>query len=146
MSGRRLTQLILLAALVPGMPLSQAQPVSTAPWMTGERLVKLMGNANAADVTWTPDSPFRSKALAAEYRDMLNGQFVQGYIHALHDATEGREWCWSQHKPKPDTLISAAMDSLQRMPDVQLKRNAAELVVEVWRKTWPCAAHTRRKQ
>ena len=111
--------------------------------MTGERLVKLLGNVNAAAVAWTPDSPFRSKALAAEYRDMVNGQFVQGYIHALHDATEGKEWCWSQYKPKPDTLISAATDSLQRMPDAQLKRNAAELIVEVWRKTWPCPGHLR---
>ncbi|MBQ5948270.1 Rap1a/Tai family immunity protein [Massilia sp. ST3] len=124
---------------------SQAQEASTNPWMTGERLVKLMGNVNPAELAWTPESPFPSSAMAAEYRDMLNGEFVQGYLHALHDASEGKEWCWSRHKPKPDTLISAATHSLQRMPAHQLERNAADLVIEVWRKTWPCPANQRRK-
>jgi hypothetical protein len=113
--------------------------------MTGERLVKLLGNVDPRTVDWTPDSPFRSRAIAAEYHDMVNGEFVHGYIQAVHDATEGKEWCWSQYKPKPHELVDQARRSLQRMSDAELKRNATDLIVEVWRKTSPCPADPRRK-
>lgn len=123
-----------------------AQPVASVPWMTGERLVKLLGNVDPAAVSWTPDSPFRSKAIAAEYLDMSNGEFVRGYIQAVHDASEGRDWCASKkYQPSPHELEEDARRTLQRMSDAQLKQNAAELIVEIWRKKWPCP-NQRRSQ
>jgi hypothetical protein len=78
---------------------------------------------------------------------MSNGEFVHGYIQAVHDATEGRDWCASNaHGPLPHELEDDARHTLQRMPDAQLKRNAAELIVEVWRKKWPCPAYKRRRK
>lgn len=124
-----------------------AQPVSPLPWITGERLVKLLGNVDPATVKWTPDSPFRSKAIAAEYLDMSNGEFVRGYIQAVHDATDGRKWCSSQRdRPMPHELEADVRCALQRMSDTQLRRNAADLIVDIWRKRWPCAPSQRRGQ
>jgi hypothetical protein len=116
-----------------------AQPVAQIPWMTGAQLVKLLGNVDPAKISWSEDSPFRSRAIAAEYIDMANGRFVSGYIQAVHDATEGKEWCWSErYHPKPDELEADARNSLQRMSDAELKRSASALIVEVWRRKWPC--------
>jgi len=124
-----------------------AQPADLIPWMTGARLVELLGDVDQAKVHWGPDSPFRSRAIAAEYFGMANREFVHGYIQAVHDATEGKAWCWSEkYKPKPDELEADARLALLRMPDTQLKRNAADLIVEVWRKTWPCTGDYGRKQ
>ena len=106
--------------------------------MTGERLVKLMGNVDSASLTWTPESPFRSRAIAAQYRDLVNGEFVNGYIQAVHDTSEGKAWCWSESKPKPDEMDADIRHTLQRMTDAQLQRNAADLIVEHWRKKYPC--------
>jgi hypothetical protein len=135
---------LILIGLFAGAP-CLAQPAATIPWMTGERLVKLLGNVDPANVHWTPDSPFRTRAIAAEYRDMSNGEFVHGFIQGVHDATEGKEWCWSKrYQPHPDELEADAREALQRMPDAQLKRNAADLIVGVWRKRWPCPTGQRR--
>ncbi|MFC0253863.1 Rap1a/Tai family immunity protein [Massilia consociata] len=139
---RKLTLLCLVIAYP-----CLAQPTTKTPWMTGERLVKLLGNMDPARVSWTPDSPFRTRAIAAEYLDMSNGEFVHGYIQAVHDATEGRDWCEDQrYKPKPHELEDDARRALQKMPDAQLRRNAAELIVEVWRQKWPCPAGQRRSK
>lgn len=141
----RLIRSLLLLIVVVQAQASHAQPIAELPWMTGERLVKFLGNVDPRTVHWTPDSPFRSRAIAAEYHDLANGEFVHGYIQATHDASEGKEWCWTQYKPKPDELIDDARRSLQRMTDAQLKRNAAELIVEVWRKKFPCPADGTRR-
>lgn len=113
--------------------------------MTGERLVKLLGNVDTRDVNWTPESPVRSAGELAQYFDRLNGEFVIGYIYAVRDASEGKEWCWSQYKPKPHELIEDAKRSLQRSTDAQLKRNAADLIVEHWRKDFPCPGGAKRR-
>jgi hypothetical protein len=135
---------LLLLACAAVLP-AAAQHADLAPWMTGERLVKMLGNVDSATIAWTPDSPFRSRAIAAEFLDRTNGEFVHGYIHAVHDATEGKVWCWSdRHQPHPDELEADARDALQHMPDAQLKRNAAALIAEVWRAKWPCPAAKRR--
>jgi hypothetical protein len=137
---------LILLGLVLGAP-CLAQPAATTPWMTGERLVKLMGNTDPSTVRWAPDGPFRTRAIAAEYIDMSNGELVHGFIQGVHDATEGKDWCWSkQYKPLADELVADARHSLQRMSDAQLKRNAADLIVEVWRAKWPCAAVQRRSR
>lgn len=137
---------LILIGLFAWAPCS-AQPAARMPWMTGEQLVKMLGNVDPATVVWTPDSPFRTKAIAAEYMNMANGEFVRGFIQGVHDSSEGKEWCWSkQYKPKAHELEADARHALQQMPAAQLKRNAADLIVEVWRKTWPCPADQRRSQ
>jgi hypothetical protein len=115
--------------------------------MTGAALVKLLGSVDTRNVHWTPDSPFKSPALAAQYLDMANGEIVHGYIQGVHDATEGKSWCWSErHRPLAHELEIDARNALQRMSDEQLKRNAADLIVEVWRARWPCRMKGREQQ
>jgi hypothetical protein len=101
-----------------------AQPTTVTPWMTGERLVKLLGNVDPANVSWTSHSPFRTRAIAAEYEDVRNRELVHGFIQGVHDATEGKSWCWnSRYKPAPDELEDDARRALQQMSSTQLKRN-----------------------
>lgn len=107
--------------------------------------MKLLGNVDPATIAWDSSSPFRSRAWAAEQLDRVNGEFVHGYIQGVHDATEGKQWCWdAKYMPAPDELVMAARHALQRMPDAQLTRNASDLIVEVWRARWPCGANTSR--
>lgn len=128
--------LLLLLAFMPACP---AHAGAAPPAMTGERLVKLMGNVDPANVAWNEDSPFRTRAIAAEYMDLANGEFARGYIQAVYDAAEGKGWCWDgKYRPALHELESDARHALQRMPAAELKRNAADLIVEVWKKMWPC--------
>ena len=116
-----------------------AQLPAPSPQMTGEALVKLMGNVDPAQVTWSPASPFRTRAIAAEYIDMSNGEFVRGFIQGVHGATQGKEWCpGAQVRPLPHEMDADARRALQRLPAAELKRGAAELIAAVWRKSWPC--------
>lgn len=127
--------LFLLMAAVPGL----AQPAAPSAQMTGEALVKLMGNVDPAQVSWSPAGPFRTRAIAAEYIDMSNGEFVHGFIQGVHDATQGKAWCPSAKvTPLPHELEANARRALQLLPAAELKRGAADLVVAVWRKSWPC--------
>ncbi|UVW27774.1 Rap1a/Tai family immunity protein [Massilia sp. H6] len=137
---------LILLGLVLATP-ALAQSSTVAPWMSGTRLVKLFGNVDPATISWSSDGPFRTRAIAAEYLDMLNGEFARGYIQAVHDATEGKEWCWStKHKPLPHELEADARHALQRMSDAQLKLNAADLIIQAWRTKWPCPSSQRRTQ
>lgn len=132
------------------------KPVDNATSAAGDRpfysvrlsnRVKLMGNRDPASVAWAPDSPFRTRAIAVEYIDMSNGEFVHGYIQAVHDATEGKEWCEGKKvRPLSHELEDLTRRALQQMPDTQLKGNAADLIVELWAKKWPCTAGQRRRQ
>lgn len=129
---------VLLLSFVSAASYCHAQPAPEITRMTGERLVKLMGNVDPSTVHWTTDSPFPNRAIAAQYRDMVNGEFVHGYIQAVHDASEGREWCWSHSKPKPHILVEDAKRHLQQLPNARLGRTAAALIVEHWRQQFPC--------
>lgn len=141
-----MTRLLLIVLIAGAMP-AAGQPASVQPWMNGERLVKLLGNVDPSGITMTPHSPFPTRAIAAEYLDMSNGQFVRGYIQAVHDATEGKQWCPSKGlKPMPHELEDDARRALQQLSGAQLKRNAADLIVEAWQKTWPCPAEQRRER
>jgi hypothetical protein len=105
-----------------------AQPVSVAPWMTGQRLLELYarpaGAASEADLT------------VRQYVDLRSAQL---YLHGVHDATEGREWCYDRkYRPKPDVIEDAALAALRALTSEQLKRPAAELIVAAWRSKWPC--------
>ena len=114
--------------------------------MTGANLVKRLGNVDPQTVHWTPESPFPSRTIAAEFRDMVNGEFVQGYVSALRDATEGKEWCWSPYQPKPHVLLDDTTRKLQEMTDAQLKRSAADLIIEHWRAKFPCTGEAARRK
>jgi len=70
---------------------------------------------------------------------------VRGFIQGVHDATRGKEWCLgAQVSPLPHEMDADARRTLQRLPAAELRRGAAELIVAVWRKTWPCPANQRR--
>jgi hypothetical protein len=147
MRCRAVQRALLMATLFATAATAAAYTSSMPPLMTGERLVKLMGHVDPATVTWASDSPFRSRAIAADYQALANGQFVHGYIQAVHDATKARQWCrMNGAKPMPHELESDARRALQQMPDTQLKRNAADLIVEIWRAKWPCPAGQRKAQ
>lgn len=107
--------------------------------MTGERLLKLLDGADPASVPWSPDSNVSREELAYLHT-VTNVEFVQGYVAALHDATEGKVWCYdAKHKvPKPDTFWDESRWGLGRLSQTQLKRNATDLLVEIWREKWPC--------
>ena len=118
----------LLVGLAITLPCA-AQPVAVAPWMTGGRLVEMIAFPPSAkgnfDLT-------REQFLAAEQARL--------YIEGVHDATEGKSWCYSErHRPGPDALRDQAEVGLRALPREQLKRNAADLIVEIWRSKWPCA-------
>lgn len=136
----RAGHLALALVLASVAPVTQAQPAAEIPWMTGASLVKKLGNVDPRAVHWTRESPFPSPAIAAQFQDMVNGEFVQGYISALRDGTEGKEWCWAPYQPKPHTLIEDATRSLQTMTDAQLNRSAADSIVGHWRAKFPCPA------
>ncbi|MES2325168.1 MAG: Rap1a/Tai family immunity protein [Pseudomonadota bacterium] len=137
---------MLLLAIALVMPASYGQAASQFPRMTGQHLVKFLGNVDSRNVHWSPDSPFRSKIIDAEYLDLINREFVSGYIQAVHDSSEGKSWCWQEYKPKPDELAADARHVQQRMTDDQLKKNAADLIVEVWSKKFPCPAATQPRE
>ena len=140
----KLALAVMLLSVLPPRHAS-AQPAAQLPWMTATHLVKLMGNVDARTVEWSPQSPFLSRAIAAEYQDMVNGEFVHGYIQAVHDSTEGREWCWIHSKPKQHILIENTRRHLQQLSSTELQRNASALIVEHWRKQFPCRTHVERR-
>ena len=134
--------LLVLIAAAPCI----AQPAAPSPQMTGEALVELMGNVNPAQVSWSPASPFRTRAIAAEYIDMSNGEFVHGFIQGVHDATQGKAWCPSAKvTPLPHEMHANARRALQLLPTAELQRGAADLVTAVWRKSWPCPGQRRQR-
>lgn len=121
-----------------------AQAGGEAAEVTGEYLVGRLGNIDPVTVSWTPDSPFRTQAIAAEYLEMSNREFVRGYIRAVHDATEGTGWCANgSRRPLLHELDADARQALQRLPRAELSKNAATLIVNVWKKTWPCSGKRR---
>jgi hypothetical protein len=118
--------LILLGAIL-SLPCA-AQPVSVAPWMTGERFLEL--------AKWPPGAKDNFDLTPTQYRDQ---QMAKMYIHGVHDASEGKAWCYSvKYRPKPDVLEDDVISGLQQLSPAQLKRNAADLFIEIWRRRWPC--------
>jgi hypothetical protein len=143
--GCTLKYAILLFALALAIPPSQA--VSPAPRMSGERLLKRLESVNPASVPWGPDSKVSREELAYIHT-VSNVEFVQGYIAALHDMTEGKDWCYNAayKVPKPDTFWDESRWALHRLSPAELKRNAADLLVEIWREKWPCATNLQERK
>ncbi|CAN7437155.1 Rap1a/Tai family immunity protein [Massilia sp. LjRoot122] len=115
---------LFFASLLSVAP-SWSQNVSQAPWMTGERFLSLVAFP-----------PIQGKSSLQVHVDE---QRARMYIHGVHDATEGKGWCYGQpYKPKPDVLEDAVIDGIKGLSPEQLKRNAADLFVEIWRVKYPC--------
>jgi hypothetical protein len=66
------------------------------------------------------------------------------YIKGAHDATERKEWCFADRsgkapaKPRPPDLQSFVLNGLRALPRAELKRNAADLILQLWQDKWPC--------
>ena len=96
--------------------------------MTGQRLV---------DLQQTP--PNTRNNLQLPPSQYLNDQRAESYMDGVHDATEGKGWCYdAKSKPKPDTIKETVIWALRSMPSDQLKRNAADLIVEILAAKYPC--------
>lgn len=117
-----------------------------APRMTGERLLNLLAPVDPSAIPPDPSGKL-SRAELASLRAMRNVEFVQGYLAALYDETEGKAWCYNaRYKvPKPDTFWDESRWGLHRLAPTELKRNAANLLVEVWSEKWPCPVEQPRR-
>lgn len=108
---------------------ARAEPPAPV-YMTGERLLGLLAIPPESVGNLTPA---QENDLDRAYR----------YMDGVHDATTGKEWCDNQpHFPKPDVIYSEAGKGLKTLPPAALKRNAAHLLVEIWRRRWPCKGTT----
>lgn len=143
MLPRALVAVVMAAAAAA----SQAQSVSRAPWVTGELLLKRLEPVSPSAVPWSSSSKMSREELA-DLHTQTNVEFVQGYIAGLHDATEGKVWCYNvrYQNPKPDTFWDESRWGLHRLTPAQLKGNAADLLAGVWRAKWPCPASADGRQ
>jgi hypothetical protein len=104
---------------------ASAQPVSQAPWMTGEQLLRLISYASI-------------QGARSPEQDM-DSERARLYIDGVHDATEGKTWCYStRYQPGREALQSDVAAGLRQLRPDQLQRDAANLIIEIWRKKWPC--------
>lgn len=107
---------------------SNAQPVSVAPWMTGQDLVDMFDRRSGA-----------TNALQLSPAEYLREQKAASYMDGVHDATEGKSWCYSyEFKPTPDAIHGQIVEDLRAMRPARLKRSAADLIAEVLHKRYPC--------
>lgn len=71
--------------------------------------------------------------------EYVNAERARAYIEGVHDLSEGKSWCYSQrYEPGPDALLDDIYVGLHKLPPQLLKGNAADLIVDIWRKKWPC--------
>lgn len=118
--------LLLLATSISTSSLAQA--VLTAPWMTGERLATM--------VRFAPGVRGNFDLSREQY---LDAERARLYIEGVHDSSEGKQWCYSErHRPGPDLLRDQAEVGLRELSAEQLKDNAAELIIGIWKSKWPC--------
>jgi hypothetical protein len=122
-----------------------AQHASVAPWVTGEKLLRKLEPVSPQDVPWTPQSGVSREELAAMHTH-TNIEYVRGFVEALHDATEGTVWCYSDkyQAPNPQTFWDESRWGLGRLSSAEKKRSASELLPAIWRAKWPCPAEKRR--
>ena len=135
--------LLLGSALV--LP-AAAQHANAAPWVTGEQLLRKLAAVSPQEVPWTPQSGISREELAAMHT-RTNIEYVRGYVEALHDATEGKAWCYrdAQRVPTPETFWDESRWGLGRLSPTQKTRSAAELLPAIWGEKWPCPTGQRRK-
>lgn len=129
---------ILLAAV---MPLAcMAQPVAVAPWMTGAALVELYDGGDVSDIKAGYGHFTREDRIDLR-REMAKAR-ARAYVDGIHDATEGKQWCFDPAKPAPSSLHDEVFWTLRAMPSSELRRNAGDLIVDIWRRNWPCGGQS----
>lgn len=105
-----------------------AQPVSSAPWMTGAQLLR--------QLTFRPEVKNNFDLTPEEY---VEAERARAYVDGVHDMTEGKSWCYSErYHPGPDALMDDVIVGLRKLPVQQLKRSAGDLIAEIWARKWPC--------
>lgn len=118
---------MILLCMAVAFPAS-AQPAAAIPWMTGERLLRM--------VTFPPGAKGNFDLTPQQY---LEAERARYYIEGVHDTTEGKSWCYSErYQPGPDALLDDIYAGLRKLSAAQLKRNASDLITEIWAKRWPC--------
>ncbi len=122
---------LFIVAALDALP-AAASPAPIA--MTGSMLLEL--------ITFPPDVHSTFDLSPGQYLDLERGY---KYLDGVRGATAGKSWCYSKQYPaKPDTMYGAAIDGLKQLPAAQLKRKAADLIVDIWSKRWPCGARRAR--
>jgi hypothetical protein len=121
--------LLWLIAMLP----AGAQPAGEFPWMTGERLLRM--------VTFPPGTKGNFDLTPEQYLDAEQARY---YIVGVHEKTDGKSWCYSKRsRPGPDALLDDIYAGLRKLPPAQLKRNASDLITKIWSERWPCPDHKR---
>lgn len=117
-------------------------------WMTGEQLLRLLTPLELSDMPAHPGTTLSARREMADRLSVQNARLFEGYLIAVHDSTEGKTWCENRkiNSPKAETLDSVSREGLWRLPPEQLKRNAADLLVEIWSVRWSCPAGERRQK
>lgn len=88
-------------------------------------------------VTFPPDAQGNFDLTRAQY---LEAERARYYIEGVHDTTEGISWCFSErYQPGPDALLDDIYAGLRKLSAAQLKRNASDLISEIWARRWPCS-------
>lgn len=129
----------VFAALMCVVTLSEAQRL-VAPYVTGEMLVRKLTPVEPADMTSHSEGDLLSRQEMARFRTTVNYHFYEGYFSAVHDTAVNKQFCYDPKypMPKPDIVESAARQGLFSLSAEQLKRDASELLIEIWREKWPC--------
>lgn len=138
---------VIFATLVCVAVVGQAQRPAIA-WMTGEGLLRLLTPVAPADIAAPANATAQDRQQLADALSVQNARIFEGYITAVHDATEGKSWCENRtiKSPKAETLDAVSREGLWSLPSNQLKRNASDLLIEIWRERWSCPAGERRQK
>lgn len=121
MNPRTLILLLLAVAIVAhaGDAPSLKPIPPAAPWMTGRELLQRLSRPPTA-----PEA----------------GMYIEG----VQDATEHRDWCYATGdgraapRQRPADMQAQVLAGLRALDEAQLRRPAAELLVEIWQARWPC--------
>jgi hypothetical protein len=122
---------LVLTGVLLSAPHSHAQPAHAVPWVSGAQLLELL--------TVPAGVP---NALSMTPKQYLDAERARLYVEGVHDRAlaTGPKWCPNaQYPPKPDVMHEAVLIGLRKLPPDQLRRSAADLVIEIWSARWPCA-------
>lgn len=132
--------------LLLGGALALSAAARPAPWVSGEQLLRKLEPVSPQEVPWSPQSRASREELAAVHTH-ANIEYVRGYVEALHDATEGKAWCYSDkyQAPNPEAFWDESRWGLARLSALERKRSASESLPAIWHAKWPCPAAQGRK-
>lgn len=152
-----MTRTLLLALSMAGLvaPAVQAHRVPDR-FVTGQRLVDLFDptirpkTLFSTDGTFVADLPAKDWQTDAErirHVEGINAENGRWYINAVFDGGRGRSFCFTEKdRPNDETFHEDVIRDLRALPhDVLRRRPAADLIIEVWRKKWPCAVSSERR-